>query len=179
MNLTLKAEGGYAHRTKINVREADMTIAFAINFRTGGERLTRTQAGQRYIPVHLIEFDANLNATLDEVISFAKQRKVKSVNISGNGAHTLAAHGLTQREIDRWVYMVLAPLHKAQRLTCVRSGGQTGADEAGIKAGLQLFLPCVALLPAGYMVRRADGMDVTQTRSQTLARLTGAMEYKW
>lgn len=78
--------------------------------------------------------------------------------------------------VDKYVFDVLSLVHHRHGIGSLRSGGQTGADEAGIKAGLQLFIPCTALLPAGYMVRTALGRDIRQTESATRSRLTGATE---
>ena len=43
----------YHDRTVINASWADLTVAFAIDFGTAGERLTRKAAGDRYLPVNI------------------------------------------------------------------------------------------------------------------------------
>ena len=43
----------YHDRTVMNAREADLTVAFAVDFSTAGEKLTREAAGDRYLAIGL------------------------------------------------------------------------------------------------------------------------------
>ncbi len=47
---------GYGHRTYINAASADVTLAFAVDFTTGGEKCTKDaalKANKLYIPINL------------------------------------------------------------------------------------------------------------------------------
>jgi 5'(3')-deoxyribonucleotidase len=56
------------------------------------------------------------------------------------------------------------------KIQSIRSGGQTGFDEAGLKAGLKLKINTIAYYPKGYRIRDLEG-DKTQTREQVFRRL--------
>ena len=43
----------YAPRTQVNASSADLTVAFATDYATAGERLTMKMAGYRYVAVPL------------------------------------------------------------------------------------------------------------------------------
>ena len=42
----------------------------------------------------------------------------------------------------------------------IRSGGQTGTDEAGIIAAFILDLPRIVLAPKGWLFRNKEGIDI-------------------
>ena len=46
------------------------------------------------------------------------------------------------------------------RIAAIRSGGQTGADEAGILAAKELCIPAHVHAPKGWLMRGEDGKDV-------------------
>ena len=47
----------------------------------------------------------------------------------------------------------------------VRSGGQTGADEAGLVAGERLGLETTSLCPKGWRFRTANGEDIRDEKA--------------
>ena len=51
MKIIENKSSSYAPRTFANAKSADLTIAFAIDFGTAGEQLTKKAAGQRYVAV--------------------------------------------------------------------------------------------------------------------------------
>lgn len=79
-----------------------------------------------------------------------------------NGIYTLARNGWTQERADAVVTDVLTALqnHGNIHIDSVRSGGQTGIDEAGIKAGVALGLPTTVLAPKGWAFRTANRQDI-------------------
>lgn len=169
--LTIQTLGnGYRERTIYNANVADLTVAFAMDFGTAGERLTRRAAGRNYIDVP-IKMPAE--AAAHRIAHRVAMLQAKSLNIAGNGMHTLSSrYELEEIDVDRYVLRVLRRVHELRPITQVRSGGQTGADTAGLRAALRLRIPAVAVLPAGYKIRLANGRDVTQTADECWKRIT-------
>ena len=151
--LRAHASTGYRERTKENANAAGLTVAFAVDFDTAGERLTR-QAARAYVAVSLKPED-DVYAAASAIL----RTKCRHLNIAGNGLHTLSKHGWDQRRINEYVYQVLRVVHRQLPLTHIRSGGQTGADTAGIVAALALGVPATALFPKHFLQRDADGAD--------------------
>lgn len=97
-----------------------------------------------------------------------------TLNIAGNGIYTMKGV-LTQKQCDDFVTDLLTkvinnPLLK-KRIAAVRTGGQTGFDEAGAKAAMALGIPTTVLMPRGYRIRTMDG-DITMDKTQATARFT-------
>jgi hypothetical protein len=151
----------YAPRTGENARGADITVAFATDFTTAGERLTRQLAGKRRYLAIPYGIDANEAAAM--LATFMRERDAHSLNVAGNGAYTLAPLGATQERVNQWVFDVLKRVHAKVALTHVRSGGQTGIDTAGLVAGLALGVPITGLYPRGFRQRLANRQDITNT----------------
>lgn len=89
-----------------------------------------------------------------------------TVNIAGNGIYTLHKIGsnITQIQIDEFVYEMLkltveSPDLKV-KIKLIRSGGQTGFDEAGIKAALKLKIPALVFAPKGWAFRPISNTNV-------------------
>ena len=47
------------------------------------------------------------------------------------------------------------------QIVSIRTGGQTGIDEAGAKAGIKLQLPTTVLAPKGWTFRNIAGQDIS------------------
>lgn len=148
---------GYAHRTMKNA-SADATLAIFIHFKTAGERLTRQcvlEQRKIYVPLSI---SRSLKANIPELVQALKG--VKSLNIAGNGMYTMNDR-YSQQELDKFVYELLKVVVPLVGITSIRSGGQTGADEAGAKAGARLDLPTTVLAPKGWKFRTAAGVDIS------------------
>lgn len=160
---------GYAARTHKNA-SADATIAIAVNFNSAGEKLTKASVnkqGKKYIPI-----DAN-NLTvsddrIDKIVESLNSVSATSLNIAGNGIYTVKGK-YTQAELDSFVYESLNKVINHPDLnnaiTSVRTGGQTGADEAGAKAAAKLGLPTIVLAPKGWKYRIVTGQDIANETS--------------
>lgn len=70
--------------------------------------------------------------------------------------------------VNNLVYILLEPLVKCGAVTKVVSGGQSGADVAGLIAGAKLGVETHGLWPAGYKMRFENGVDVTHTPEQIM-----------
>ena len=146
----------YAPRTEFNAKSAGLTVAFALDFSTMGERLTRRVAGEKYLAI-----DLNMEPiqAARELYKTMRQHGASSINVAGNGIYTLQAKGWSQARVDRYVFAVLGKVAEHLPLKLVVSGGQTGVDIAGITAAHALGIRAVATLPKGFVQRDASGKD--------------------
>lgn len=152
-------ETGYALRTWENAKKADLTIAFAVDFDTAGEKLTRKAAYGKYYAVNMLyTFNQAITGCLEEI----NRRKPTILNIAGNGIYTLYKDGLvSQEQINEYVESFLLILCTAtDKRFIIRSGGQTGVDEAALKAGDKLGLETICLAPKNWMFRDITGKDI-------------------
>lgn len=163
------ASSWYKPRTIHNAKKADITLAFAFDFNTAGENLTKNSAGrEKYCAIPL--FSHNINVWVKTAYEFihaadhCKGREI-TINIAGNGSYTLKQYGWAQVNINRAVYFTLLYLERCGvRIKKIVSGGQTGADLAGAVAGLGLRLDVEVTMPKGFRYRGADGIDYSSTR---------------
>lgn len=154
---------GYRERTIKNA-SADATIALASDFTTAGEKLTKNSVeGQKkkYIPIDT----KNLTVTSERVagiVSRLNSVNAKTLNIAGNGIYSLP---YTQEQVDEFTYQLLKAVIESpdlkNKIEFIRSGGQTGFDEAGVKAGRRLGIPTLVLAPKGWKFRNKQGQDVS------------------
>ena len=82
--------------------------------------------------------------------------------MAGNGIYTMKGK-YTQAQLDEYVYQLLSAVINSENLKnkiiSIRSGGQTGIDEAGAKAGMRLGIPTTILAPKGWTFRPINGKD--------------------
>ena len=167
--------GGYKARTVHNCKTSKFTIAVATDYTTAGERLTKTAAGNRYSS--LAYEDGNNKKKLDKLISILSApvatlygSQELTIHFAGNGIYTLAKTGITQKMADRRAYTILKYLHSVAHISKLYSGGQSGMDEAGVKAALRLGINVEVNMPENNRVRFEDGIDVDQTMTECLSR---------
>lgn len=146
----------YGPRTAVNAKEADLTVAFAVDFGTFGEKLTHKVAGERYVGIPLLESPLDAARLLYRAL---RHFDAHVLNVAGNGIYTLAQHGWTQERANRYVHAVIAKVHEHWPLRAIRSGGQTGIDVAGLIAAVALDIPATGLLPNGFLQRGTDKVD--------------------
>lgn len=147
----------YGPRTYFNAASADVTIAFAVDYNTAGEKLTKKAAGERFL--HLDpSYGCVENART--LYKWMKKHNCKSVNVAGNGIYTWSKASITQEQVNSWIYEILSLVHQHLDIEKIVSGGQTGTDLAGGVAGYKLGIPTVMTLPQGFKMRFADGKDV-------------------
>lgn len=149
---------GYGSRTIRNAT-ADVTIAFYADGNTAGELLTLEAVNQ-----NKKLFIAAVDNTEDECVEkiLLLNKKEITLNIAGNGIYTLTRYRVTQQECDDSVLLYLSNLinklfDKGIIVSLIRSGGQTGADESGIKAALKLNIPALIVCPKGHRLRYFHG----------------------
>lgn len=170
---------GYASRTRENVKLSDLTIAFGVDLYTPGEKLTRNTAGQKYCSVQLIEKPNEPNEPLIKsirwratVVSALKSYRPAVINIAGNGIYNFTRF---QEDIDEEICEFLNVCFHISEHTpdVIRSGGQTGIDEAGLNAAVILDIQPICLAPKGWVFRDAKGKDIsdeTQFKARFLTK---------
>ncbi|WP_157639808.1 DUF4326 domain-containing protein [Burkholderia ubonensis] len=168
--LRLQAHKDYSYvpRTTDNAMGADVTVAFAKDFNTAGEKLTKRLAGFRYIG---IPFGGDVAAAAESLSAFLVARGAHTLNVAGNGIYTMSEHGVNQERCNQWVYDVLSRVVSQVKLTLIRSGGQTGIDQAGLVAALALGIPALGYYPKSFRRRNAAGQEVHGTEASLRAEL--------
>lgn len=155
----------YADRTKLNA-SADITVAFALDFTTAGELCTENVALKQKKLYYPIRLENMLNADningLIEVLNSINKKEI-SINVAGNGIYTISSH-YTQVDIDRDLKTFFNNVFTSDKLTkkviLIRSGGQTGVDEAGAKMGQALDIRTIVIAPKGWKFRDRYGRDI-------------------
>ncbi len=164
---------GYAERTKRNA-SADATIALAYDFNSAGEKLTRKSVegqNKKYIGM-VIPNKSKASQDLqpsqiqvDRIVNDLNEVNAKTLNIAGNGIYTMREADYSQEEVDLMVYNLLKAVVESpnlkNKLDHIRTGGQTGFDEAGAKAGIKLGIKTYVLAPKGWKFRNIDGQDIS------------------
>jgi hypothetical protein len=163
-------ETGYAMRTWDNARLSDLTIAFAINFNTPGEILTRKAAYGKYHGVELLELLEFPEQPVLTTLLEMRRRQATCINIAGNGIYSLSKL-IDQITADQLMFNFVKKL----AMNCmwsfsIRSGGQTGVDEAALKAGDKLGLETICLAPKHWMFRDINGRDIIGQEALFLKR---------
>lgn len=156
---------GYRNRTIKNA-SADATIAIAVDFNSAGEKLTKTSVlnqGKQYIPLDFNDSSIS-KERVDKIVGMLNQVNAKTLNIAGNGIYTMKGR-FTQAQVDEFTYDLLKAIIESPRLNnkieSIRSGGQTGFDEAGAKAAQRLGIKTIVLAPKGWTFRDENGQDIS------------------
>lgn len=165
------SSSSYGPRTWHNAKAADLTVAFAINFETRGEQLTKKAAWPNYVGISLSHAPAFAAAMLEEFR--AKQEMRDTLNVAGNGIYTLKKFGWDQGRVNRWVYETLLRAHRSVQFMHVYTGGQTGVDLAGAVAAYALAIPCTVTMPLGYIQRDEYGRDASHTEDGIRGQIEG------
>jgi len=179
--LELSPVVGYTERTRVNIRESDVTLAIAKDFSTAGERLTSRCAHNCNKPIVRVPHKTpDLEYWVGVFVgimnrAYEKIHKPLVLNGAGNGTYTL---GESQQEADAFALSFLqraleSPDRKFE-IAEVRSGGQTGYDVAIVKAAISLGIPArihcarASGVYGYYMIRTADGFDKAYDRASYL-----------
>lgn len=177
---TSNTKNPYINRTIDNVKKSDVTIAFAWGidgFNSSGEKLTKSIAVQKYIPADMslngtnfLDYE-NIKNVGDSIYNLITSRGLKTnvINIAGNSLKTLASASklnITQKQVDLFIANVLAYLYQKGIVpNLIISGGQSGADEAGAKAGIVLGIPTEVHAPADYSFIQEGGTKTVKNES--------------
>ncbi|MBR5736901.1 MAG: hypothetical protein IKX60_08955 [Bacteroidales bacterium] len=160
----------YGHRTRANAAWSDITLALATDFSSPGEITTRNAAGDKYLRYQLTH-------NLKNIVIFSRDgereaRKIAQMirshtcykedgirlNIAGNGLVTLLKSGVDTGLVASFIETVFDVCkEEGVKILEVRSGGQSGVDEAGIIAAQRSKIKCSVLAPKGYRWRDKKG----------------------
>lgn len=175
MNIMFEEEqsSGYRERTIKNA-SADATIAIAVDFNTAGEKLTKSsvlQQGKLYLPVSTDIFASSNDVSMMAGKIVSELRKLNkdsiSLNIAGNGIYSLKnTFPGGQSSVDKFTFELLSEIvnkltKENIKVNLIRTGGQTGFDEAGAKAGIKLGIPTKILAPKGWTFRDINSKDIS------------------
>ena len=100
-----------------------------------------------------------------------RKRDARVLNVAGNAITTFMKAGHNQSGVNLYVFDVLELVHRHWGLHKVISGGQTGADIAGIIAAHRLGVDATALLPKGFLQRNERGQDVHRSAQDIAAEV--------
>jgi hypothetical protein len=161
----------YSPRTWANASNSDVTIALAVDYSTAGEKLTHKAAGDKYLKLN---FNAHSNIELARML-WKRLYGIDSpiINVAGNGIYTLIKHGLTQKYMNDCLFEILEKVHLYYPISKIISGGQTGVDIAGARAGHKLGIPVCVTLPKGLIQRHEDGVDREHTYEEIMKQIVG------
>ena len=163
IELLCHSSSHYGPRTWHNAAQG-VTLAIAADHTTAGEKLTQ-KASQKngIVMVNALEFAGSWVQAARELYRELKSRNLRTVNVAGNGIYTLNKHGISQIMMNDMVRQILHKVDEHLPLDKVVSGGQTGADFAGLVAAAKIGIPCTGLWPAGFKMRYCNGKDVNHT----------------
>lgn len=154
----------YAQRTRENARDSDVTIAFAYDFNTAWEKLTKNAAWDKYRSVDLnwLSYEEMRRAAY----SIANELPAKwsaIINIAGNWMYTLAKHSTEWQEYYNklLVEFLWCIESRAGIKLKIISWWQTWIDEAWIIAAQRLWLDWEVHTTSDYKFRWIDGKDVS------------------
>lgn len=165
----------YGPRTYHNAAVADLTIAFAVDFTTAGERLTKKAAGEKLVEISFAENTSVINDAR-KIWRRVDEIDVQAVNVAGNGIYTFHKHGFRQEWLNSYIYEVLKLVCAHSGINKIVSGGQTGADLAGGVAGAALGIETIMMLPKGFKQRHENGVDVCHTEEEIRQQVVVGVE---
>jgi uncharacterized protein YfkK (UPF0435 family) len=91
-----------------------------------------------------------------------------TLNIAGNGIYTLQGK-YTQEQVDKFTHDLIQAVVNSPdlktRIKSITTGGQTGFDEAGAKAGTALGIPTRVLAPKGWTFRDINKKDISNEQA--------------
>lgn len=161
----------YGPRTYLNASEGDVTIAIASDYSTAGEKLTHKASGEKYLKLDIeVGYLNNARLLWKRLNSLGKE--LPTINVAGNGIYTLSRKGITQFDVNEYLFNILSTVHTYIPIGKIVSGGQTGIDLAGGVAGAALGIDVVMTLPKGFVQRHEDMKDVQHTEAEIMQQVT-------
>ncbi len=168
--LTTKSKG-YAARTIVNVFKGDITLAFAVDFHSAGEKLTLSECKRQKKPYVGIlvnsEYHPDRVKKIVDALNTLEEDEIY-LNIAGNGIYTMEKHGFTQEFcntlVTKYLKDIISHPDFTKKIVTIYSGGQTGFDEAAIFAAHQLSIPATVYSTSNWKFRTSDGKDITDEK---------------
>lgn len=161
---------GYAARTEYNAKNSDLTIIFVVEPGSAGTKMTKKLAGPRTVIINMtVQTPASARKIVDQAL---REFKFSVINIAGNGIvhFSKESHPWKQEDVNLFILEALRGL-KDHPVKGMRSGGQTGADLAGIVAGQVLGIKTIATFPKNFVQRYENGKDISHTKEEIEAQI--------
>lgn len=156
----------YAPRTWHNASQG-VTLAFAADHTTAGERLTTKAATSKgIVHVDALAGAGELHKGAQRLYKKLKDSDCRVLNVAGNGIYTFSKHGWTQNLVNSMMQYLIETVHQHWRIDKIVSGGQSGADIAGLIVAERLGIPSTGMWPKGFKMRFENGVDVCHTKEQ-------------
>lgn len=152
----------YGPRTWHNAAQG-VTMAYAVDHYTAGEKLTQKAAGEKIV-LMTPDFGDVQNARY--LYATLRHFDCRIVNVAGNGIYTFNKHGYTQVMVNDAIHRILHTVHQHWPIEKIVSGGQSGADLAGLIAAERLGINSVGTWPKGFKMRFSNNIDVTHTKEE-------------
>ena len=156
----------YSSRTRENANWSDITIALAQDFNTAGEKLTKSAAGNKYVS-SILAAESNDASEIAENLYNQIKTKGKTdnlkINIAGNGISRMKQSQSYYNDLMTQILMKLQD--KGVTIFEIRSGGQTGIDEAGIIAAQRLGIPNEVHTTKDFKFRDKSGKDISDEQA--------------
>lgn len=163
ITLSEHKSAGYGPRTFHNAAQG-VTLAVAVDFYTGGEKLTEKAARGKIVKYNPLT--DNWLEKAKELKQLLEDEKCTVVNVAGNGIYSWSKFELDQHYVNKAVYRILRVTNFNYPLSRIVSGGQSGSDLAGLIAAAHLDIPAEGTWPKGFKMRFEDRVDVTHTIDQ-------------
>jgi hypothetical protein len=149
--------------TFVNARAAHLTVAFALDTNSAGERLRQKAHGDRYV---LISLTSDTDAAAEKLLASLRKFNVSSLNVTGNGIYSLEPKGWPQSRINVYLFTVLQRAIARWPISTVISAGEAGVQLAGVTAAHALGIDATARLPHGFRQRGLDNKNRAHTASE-------------
>ena len=153
-------ESGYVGRTRECFNRGDLTVLIVRDENSGGSRLVRSMGDSTKKPIFEFKLSGtNLtDGTLDRLVDALATLQPKTINFAGNGLGTLnksAANTVSQSVLDKHLDKIFTAVFKNEKLAgknfTVVSGGQTGIDEAALKAASKHLGKAICIAPKDFI----------------------------
>ena len=161
--VSVSTGGSYPRRTERNAAAAPVTLSYAADHATPGER--KTASAVKAAGGVLVSDEGQSNEQVAaRLVESLKATSATSLNVSGNAMPAWKKAGISQDTVNQNVYDILK-IVKTQypQLSTIVSGGQTGTDIAGSVAAAALGLNADVHMPDGYRQRDENDKDVRNT----------------
>ena len=149
----------YPPRTLYNVKHSHATLSINHDPSSAGARLVRKLVAEYDRPHFESAYDVYFLESASHFLDRIDAPEIV-LNVAGNGIGSFLEHGWSQFHVDDSIYELLSAVLPSSRVKTVRTGGQTGVDEAAAKSALRLGLEVVVTYPHGYRIRDETGKDV-------------------
>jgi hypothetical protein len=173
LSVSESESSNYGQRTGRNARAGDITIAYAVDHSTAGERRTQKEVAGAGKPLVKNQQGGKLSAFAEAIAKQLANVKGTVINVAGNGIYTWTnLANKTQEQVNLDMFKILRQVKELNPdFAGVVTGGQTGTDIAGAIAARALGLNVDVHMPKGFRQRKADETDITQTKEDVIRQI--------